>query len=167
MSRSALLSLALALLNTSGLAGNLVSTEYRDPKVVFDFFFANPQHIGSGLNWIRSYMNPLMEEPYNLAPDFMDIIVVVHGTELVTLARHNYDKYQEAVERMRYYASLGVKFKACRQAANDYGYSTADFYDFVDVVPSAMAEVAHWQQLGYGLVIPQIHEKTFTIDEIR
>lgn len=158
--------LLLGLASRAG-AGGVVHTEYRDPKVVFDFFFADPRHIDSGLNWLRAYMNPLIEEPYNLAPEFMEIVVVIHGTEIVTLAKHNYEKYRNAVERMRYYAGLGVRFKVCGLAASDYGYRNDSFYDFVDIVPSAMAEVAHWQQRGYGLVMPQIHEKRFTIEEIR
>lgn len=161
----------LALLLVSGAlsarSGNLSFPEYRDPKVVFDFFFADPRHIGSGLQWVRSYMNPLTESPYDLAPEFMQIVVVSHGTEMVTFAKHNYEKYRDSVERMRYYASLGVKFKVCGLAASDYGYNADTFYDFVDVIPSSMAEMADLQQRGYGLVIPQILEKRFTIDEIR
>ena len=141
--------------------------EYPEPKAVFDFFFADPRHIESGLFWIRSFVNPLSGEPYNHAPEFMDVVVVVHGTEIVTLAQHNYDKYSESVERMRYYASLGVKFRICGLAAADYGYTHDDFYDFVQIVPSAMVELARLQQLGYGLVTPQIREKVFTIEEIR
>ena len=30
-----------------------------------------------------------------------------------------------------------------------------------------MVEIAHLQQQGYGLVIPQIRDKIFTIEEIR
>jgi intracellular sulfur oxidation DsrE/DsrF family protein len=167
MFKSTLIALLLALSTASAHAGTQVFTEYDEPKAVFDFFFADPRHIDSGLFWIRSYMNPLTEDPYNLAPEFMGIVVVIHGTEIVTLARHNYDKYRDSVERMRYYASLGVQFKVCALAAGDYQYDADSFHDFVDVVPSAMAEVAHWQQKGYGLVIPQILEKKFTIEEIR
>ena len=112
-------------------------------------------------------MNPLIEEPYSMAPEFLGIVVVVHGTEIVTLARHNYEKYRDSVERMRYYASLGVKFRVCGLAAGDYGYDADTFHDFVEIVPSAMVEIAHLQQQGYGLVIPQIRDKIFTIEEIR
>ena len=167
MFRSLLLAIALVVTTTNAHAGKTVFTEYDEPKAVFDFFFAAPQHIESGLYWVRAYMNPLIDEPYNLAPEFMGIVVVIHGTEIVTLAKHNYEKYRDSVERMRYYASLGVQFKVCGMAAADYQYDADSFYDFVDVIPSAMAEVAHWQQKGYGLVIPQMHEKTFSIDEIR
>ena len=151
----------------SARGGQLSHPEYLEPKVVFDFFFADPRHISGGLQWIRSYMNPLIESPYDMAPEFMQIVVVSHGTEMVTLAKHNYEKYRDSVERMRYYASLGVKFKVCGLAASDYGYNADTFYDFVEVIPSAMVEVADLQQRGYGLVMPVIHEKRFTIDEIR
>lgn len=161
--------LALSLVQSVGAfaSGRTVFPEYGDPKAVFDFFFDHPRHIDNGLFWVRSYMNPLTEPPYNLAPEFMGIVVVVHGTEIVTLARHNYEKYRDAVERMRYYASLGVQFKVCGLAAADYQYDAGDFYEFVDIVPSAIVELAYWQQQGHGLVIPQIKDKVFSIEEIR
>ena len=147
--------------------GKLTQPAYLEPKVVFDFFFADPRHMANGLSWIRSYMNPLTESPYDMAPEFMQIVVVIHGTEIVTLAKHNYAKYRDSVERMRYYAALGVKFKVCGLAANDYNYDADALHDFVEVVPSAMIEIADLQQRGYGLVIPQIHDKRFSIEEIR
>lgn len=165
--RAGLIVLALFVNCSSATAGKQTFPEYLEPKAVFDFFFADPRHIANGLSWIRSYMNPLTESPYDMAPEFMQIVVVIHGTEIVTLAKHNYGKYRDSVERMRYYASLGVRFKVCGLAANDYDYDTETFYDFVEVVPSAMAEIADLQQRGYGLVIPQVHDKHFSIHEIR
>jgi intracellular sulfur oxidation DsrE/DsrF family protein len=167
MFKAALISLVLAVAAGATAAGRIVNTEYEEPKAVFDFFFADPRHIDSGLYWVRAFMNPLTEEPYNLAPEFMSIVVVIHGTEIVTLAKHNYEKYRDSVERMRYYASLGVQFKVCGIAASDYGYDADTFHDFVDIVPSAMTEIAHWQQRGHGLVIPQIRERTLSTEEIR
>ena len=163
------LCLTFLLLMTSAVsaAGKLVNTPYQDPKVVFDFYFDDPRHIDSALYWIRSYMNPLMDKPYDMAPEFMDIVVVIHGTEIVTVAESNYEKYKGAVDRMRYYASLGVKFKVCGLAAADFGYSVKDFQDFIELVPSAITELAHWQQQGYGLITPRILEKKFSNDEIR
>jgi hypothetical protein len=68
---------------------------------------------------------------------------------------------------MRYYASLGVDFKVCALAARDYGYSTDAFYEFVEVVPSAITELAHWQLQGYALITPRVMEKKFSLEEIR
>jgi intracellular sulfur oxidation DsrE/DsrF family protein len=149
-------------------SAEFVATPYLDQqKVVFDFYFDDPDKINSALYWLKGLVDPLMAEPYNHAPDDLDIKVILHGTELVTLAKHNYARYREAVERMRYYAELGVEFKVCAFAAQDYDYDLADFQDFVQVVPSAIAELAHWQNQGHVLITPRIQEKRFSIDEIR
>ena len=143
------------------------ATPYTEQKVVFDFFLDDPEKMAAALYWIRSLMNPLVEEPYGFAPEFLDLKVVVHGTEIVTLARHNYDKYTDVVERMRYYAQLGVEFKVCGLAAEDYGYRVEDFHEFVQVVPSAITELAHWQLQGYALITPQVLLRTHAIEDIR
>ncbi len=145
----------------------VVEPPYEDPKVVVDFYFDRPEKAATALHWLRAFINPLMEAPYGMAPEFMSIVVVIHGTELVTVATKNYDKYKTIVERMKYYAQLGVKFRVCRLAAEDYGYTPADLQDFIEVAPSAMTELVHWQQQGYALLIPQVPEKHFTIEEIR
>lgn len=147
--------------------GQFVNTPYKAQKVVFDFYFDEPDKINSALYWIRSLINPLMEEPYGLAPEELKIKVVVHGTEIVTLARKNYKKYKDAVERMRYYAGFGVEFKVCGLVMDEYGYSVKDFYEFVDIVPSAITELAHWQMKGYGLITPTVKEKKHNIKDIR
>ena len=161
----------IAISNLAALADDRVSrvvqTPYSEQQVVYDFYFDNPDKIGNALYWIRSLMNPLMDAPYNLAPEFLDIVVVIHGTEIVTVARKNYERYKDSVERMRYYASLGVKFKVCGLAAHDFGYKTDDFHEFIEVVPSAITELAHWQLEGYALITPTVMEKKLSIEEIR
>src|SRR5512143_1077592 len=101
--------LLVALLVTpcfSFAQAKLVQTPYREPHVVFDFYFDDPAKINAALYWIRALINPLTEAPYDMAPELMSIKAVIHGTEIVTLAKKNYDKYRDAVERMRYYAGL-------------------------------------------------------------
>ena len=144
-----------------------VQTPHTEQKVVFDFYFDDPGKIASALYQIRSHINTLSAEPYNIAPDFNDIKVVIHGTEIVTLARKNYKKYKTVVERMRYYAEFGVEFKVCKVAAKDYSYELDDFYEFVDLVPSSITELAHWQLQGYALITPKVPIKHYTIEEIR
>jgi intracellular sulfur oxidation DsrE/DsrF family protein len=163
-----LLLTALLLPATPAVAeARYVETPYQEQKVVFDFYFDDPRKIDSALFWIRALINPLMDEPYGYAPEFLDLIVVIHGTEIVTTVEHNYEKYKTAVERMKYYASLGVKFKVCGLAAGDYGYSAQDFHDFVELIPSAITELAHWQQQGYASIKPDVMVKKFSIEEIR
>ena len=144
-----------------------VETPYKEPKVIFDFYFDEPAKINSALYWVRSLVTPLTEEPYGYAPEFMNIKVVIHGTEIVTVAKKNYEKYKTAVERMRYYAQLGVEFKVCGIASHDYGYTVSDFYEFIEVVPSAIPELTHWQMEGYALIAPKVMDKKFSIEEIR
>lgn len=145
----------------------LTYTPYVSQKVIYDFYFDHPQKINSALYWIRSLITPLMDSPYDYAPEFLDIIVLIHGTEIVTLTKKNYSTYKTAVERMRYYESLGVKFRVCSLAAHDFGYKDEDFYDFVQIVPSAMTELVHWQMKGYGVIAPKIYDKKLTTEEIR
>lgn len=163
----------MALLLCLGLAapalgaGKAVATPYAPARVLFDFYFDEPQKIGSALFWVRSLVNTLQASPYDYAAEDTRVVVVIHGTEIVTVARHNEAKYQEAVDRMRYYADLGVSFRVCGQAMADFGYRIEDFQDFIEVVPNAITELAHWQQQGYALIVPQIQDKRFDIEAIR
>ena len=166
--KTLLLTLALLLpAVTVSAEARLVQTPYGAQKVVFDFYFDDPAKINSALFWVRSLVNPLMDEPYGYAPELLDLIVLIHGTEIVATAKRNYSKYRDAVERMRYYASLGVKFKVCGLAAADYGYRADDFQEFVEIIPSAVTELAHWQLHGYAVIAPQVMEKKYSIEEIR
>lgn len=140
---------------------------YSAQKAVVEFFFNEPAHINGALFWLRSLINPLTSEPYDHGIDDLSIKVVIHGAEIVTLAKHNYEKYRDAVERMRYYADLGVEFRVCALSAQDYGYTPDDLQDFVQVVPSAMVDLIHWQEQGYGFLEPKVLEKRYTIEEIR
>ena len=144
-----------------------IETPYKEPQVVYDFYFNEPEDINSALYWVRSLMNSLMDAPYNIDPEMMDIVVVIHGMEIVTVASKNYQRYKAAVDRMRYFSELGVSFKVCGLAAGDYGYAIEDFQDFIEVVPSAINELVHWQQQGYALITPTILSKIYSIEDIR
>jgi intracellular sulfur oxidation DsrE/DsrF family protein len=144
-----------------------VQTPYAEPKAVFDIYLDHPAKIGSALYWLRSFINPLTEAPYSLFNEDMKVVVVMHGTELVTVARKNEAQYEDAVQRMRYYADQGVKFKVCGLALKDFGYTLADMQDFIEVTPSAITELVHWQNQGYGLITPVVTEKKLNIEAIR
>ena len=163
---ASLLFLHLFLLMPTAQA-EFVQTPYTAQKIVYEFYFDEPQDINSALFWLRSHVNPLSESPYDISIDENEIKVVIHGTEIVTVAKKNYEKYKEAVERMRYYAEFGVEFKVCALAAKDFDYTMDDFHDFIDVIPSAMTELAHWQLKGYALMRPVILQKKYRNEEIR
>ncbi len=144
-----------------------VQTPYANPKAIVDVYLDHPAKMGSALYWLRSLVNPLTDAPYSLFPEDMSVIVLLHGTELVTVARRNEAKYEEVVQRMRYYAAQGVKFKVCGLALQDYGYTVADMQPFIEVTPSAMTELVHWQNRGYALITPQVPDKRHAIEDIR
>jgi len=165
MARPILLALLLGV--TCGASGEarFVQTPYAPPKVVLDIYLDDPAKLGAALYWLRGIILPLSFPPYTYDPE--TIKVVLHGMELVTLAKKNEAKYHEMVERMRYYADTGIEFKVCGLALEDYGYSLKDLQDFVQVVPSAMTELIHWQNQGYALLTPQVLDKKFSIEELR
>ena len=144
-----------------------VQTPYQNPKVLMDIYLDDPRKLSSALYWLRALVNPLTEAPYSMFPEDMSIIVLMHGTEIVTLARKNEEHYQEVVQRMRYYAGMGVKFKVCGLALKDFDYQPVDLYDFVEVTPSAITELMHWQNQGYALITPTVYDKKFSTDQIR
>jgi intracellular sulfur oxidation DsrE/DsrF family protein len=163
---------ALALLFASAsppalAQAKLVQTPYDKPKALIDVYLDDPAKLGAALYWLRSLVNPLIEAPYSLFAEDMSIIVLMHGTEIVTLARKNQDRYTDVLQRMRYYADMGVKFKVCGLALQDYHYTAEDMQSFVEVVPSAITELMHWQNRGYALITPQVPEKKLSIENIR
>lgn len=165
MSRLILLVFLLGAVSSARAEARLVQTPYAPPKVVLDIYLDDPAKLGAALYWLRGILLPLSVPPYDYDPE--TIKVVLHGTELVTLAKKNETKYREVVERMRYYADKGIEFKVCGLALEDYGYTPKDLQDFVQVVPSAMTELIHWQNQGYALITPQILDKKFNIEDIR
>ena len=144
-----------------------VQTPYANPKVLVDVYLDHPAKMSAALYWLRSFVNPLTEAPYSMFAEDLNIIVLLHGTEIVTVAKKNEEKYDEVVKRMRYYAGMGVKFKICGLGMQDYGYVPEDLQPFIEVTPSAMTELVHWQNRGYALITPQVVDKRLTIEDIR
>jgi intracellular sulfur oxidation DsrE/DsrF family protein len=145
----------------------VVQTPYQNPKALVDIFLDDPAKLGAALYWVRSFVNPLTEAPYSMFPEDIKVIVLLHGTEIVALAKKNAARYEEVLQRMRYYAEMGVKFRVCGLALQDYGYTPADMQDFVEVAPSAITELVHWQNQGYALVPAIVQDKKFSIEQIR
>ncbi|MFN7065234.1 MAG: DsrE family protein [Aquificaceae bacterium] len=140
--------------------GKVIQTPYQKPfKVVFEFFFDHPEKLRPALGWISNVIYILTSPPYNFSLEDIDIVVVSHGRELPAFVTRNREKYEDIVERLESLSLYGVKFKVCRIAAEQiYGLSEKEFYPFVELVPSAITEIIHWQLQGYALMIPQVFE---------
>ncbi|WP_457601402.1 DsrE family protein [Hydrogenivirga sp.] len=147
-----------------------VQTPYEAPfKVVVEFYFDEPEKIKPALEWVSNIIYVLSKEPYEFIPgEDIDIVVIIHGTEIVTLAKKNRERYKDVWERIESMEMYGVKFKVCSMAAElIYGYKPEDFPPFVELVPSAITELLHWQHKGYALLIPRVYERKRSIEEIR
>ncbi|MCS6876381.1 MAG: DsrE family protein [Aquificaceae bacterium] len=134
----------------------VVETPYQKPfKAVFWLFLESPERLKLSLGFISNIMYVLTNSPYNFSLDDIDIVVVSHGREVPVFAYKNKELYSELVDRAEILSLYGVKFKICRVAAEQvYGLSEKDFYPFVELVPSAITEVIHWQMQGHAIIIP-------------
>ena len=147
-----------------------VQTPYEKPfKVVVEFYFDEPEKIVPALEWVSNVIYVLTKEPYSFVPgEDIDIVVVIHGTEITTLVKDNRDRFKSVWDRIEGMSMYGVKFKVCSMAAEQiYGYKKEDFPSFVELVPSAITELLHWQHKGYALLIPRIYERRRAVEEIR
>ncbi len=147
-----------------------VQTPYEAPfKAVVEFYFDEPEKIRSALEWISNIIYVLSREPYDFIPgEDIDIVVIIHGTEITTLVKKNREKYRDIWDRIESMEMYGVKFKVCSMAASlIYGYKPEDFPPFVELVPSAITELLYWQHKGYALLIPRVYERKKSVEEIR
>lgn len=128
---------------------NIKNTEQL--KAVFDFNFEDPEGVKRALIPISFFIKTVQEYgPVSFDP--YDLIVVLHGSEVVAFARQNYHQYRDIVDRSARLAEAGVKFEVCSVAADALGFSVDDFHGFIDVVPLGTYALAYHQQQGYALL---------------
>ncbi len=154
------IALLLGFLLSFGEEAVFVQTEYKKPfKVVFEIYLDHPEKMRPAIGWVSNVIFVLTNPPYDFSLEDIDIVVVSHGRELPVFLKENRDKYQDIVERIEGLTHYGVKFKVCRMALTQlYGATEKDLHPFVETVPSAIVEVAHWQMMGYSLIIPMVFE---------
>ncbi|MDE2577709.1 MAG: DsrE family protein [Hyphomicrobiales bacterium] len=119
-------------------------------KMVWDFNFADPKAVNGVFNNLAALLKATAEfGPHSLEP--IKVVIVSHGPEVVVFAKKNYEKYKEIVDRAASYATQGVRFEICRNAAAAQGFAPADLYGFTTVVPAGPYALAYWQAKGYAL----------------
>jgi len=119
-------------------------------KVVWDFNFVDPKAVGGVFN----NLNALLRATTDFGPHEIDpikVVIVSHGPEVVVFDRKNYAKYKEIVDRAASFATQGVRFEICRNAAAAQGIAPEDLHGFVTVVPAGPYALAYWQTKGYTL----------------
>ena len=122
-------------------------------KVVWDFNFVDPKAVGTVFNNLAALLRATTEfGPHEIDP--IKVVIVSHGPEVVVFDKKNYAKYKEIVDRAASFASQGVKFEICRNAAAAQGITPEDLHGFVTVVPAGPYALAYWQSKGYTLNAP-------------
>lgn len=117
---------------------------YAEINTVYDVNYDDPK----SLRVLQNFLNNMR----SLVPG--KVVVVTHGPELRAFAKENYGKYQDIVDAMAELATHGVEFKMCSIALRAAGFTPDDIYGFVTVIPAGLAEVVHYQSLGYRLINP-------------
>lgn len=119
-------------------------------KVVWDFNFVDPKAVGMVFNNLAALLRATSEYgPKEIDP--IKVVVVSHGPEIVVWDKKNYAKYKEIVDRAASFASQGIKFEVCRNAAHAQGLEPDDLHGFITVVPAGPYALAYWQAKGYSL----------------
>ena len=119
-------------------------------KVVWDFNFIDPKGVNVSLNNVGALLRATTEfGPKEIDP--IKVVIVSHGPEIVVFDKRNYAKYKEVVDRAASFASQGVKFEICRNAAAAQGIATENLHGFVTMVPAGPYALAYWQAKGYSL----------------
>lgn len=119
-------------------------------KVVWDFNFIDPKAVGMVFNNLNALLRATADfGPREIEP--IKVVIVSHGPEVVVFDKRNYGKYKEIVDRAASFASQGVKFEVCRNAAAAQGIAPENLHGFITVVPAGPYALAYWQSKGYTL----------------
>ena len=119
-------------------------------KVVWDFNFVDPKSVGLVFNNLNALLRATAEfGPREIDP--IKVVIVSHGPEVVVFDKKNYGKYKEIVDRAASFATQGVRFEVCRNAANAQGIAPEDLHGFITVVPAGPHALAYYQAKGYSL----------------
>ena len=79
--------------------------------------------------------------------------VVSHGREEFALQSRYHEEQAAVHDQVRSLVDDQVPVHVCGTHAGWYGVSAEDFPDYVDVAPSGPAQIAHYRELGYELII--------------
>jgi intracellular sulfur oxidation DsrE/DsrF family protein len=83
----------------------------------------------------------------------VDIALVSHGAELFDLALEQDMGSDPAIRQLRSISDENVDIHVCGNYASYKGLGDGDFLPFVDVSPSASAQLADYRKLGFAHIL--------------
>ena len=105
---------------------------------------------------LRTLLPDITEEIEKLRERFpgIPVAIVSHGAEQFLMTSANASKAPDTHELLQSLVSNdSVDFHVCGTHASWYDVLPEDFPDYVDVAPAAPAQIRHYEDLGYELIV--------------
>lgn len=127
---------------------NLLSKQKAPDGVVFELIGNEDNYLANALNKVKNYKEQLQRKFPNL-----DIAVVSHGSEQFNLTRNNQSKEKEAHTQVQLLVDADVPVHVCETHASWRDVTPEDYPDYIIVSPTGPAQIRHYQELGYQLIV--------------
>ncbi|MEJ2307996.1 MAG: hypothetical protein P8Z31_07670 [Gammaproteobacteria bacterium] len=146
--------LILPLLLASTLAGanafeRLLADTEAPPGVVIEIISSDREHL-------RTLLPELAGEIRKLRGKFpgLPVAIVSHGPEQFLMTTSGAGTAQDTHALLQSLVdNEAVDFHVCGTHASWFDVMPEDFPDYVDVAPAAPAQIAHYEALGYELIV--------------
>lgn len=132
-----------------GTAVDHTSVRYHDLKIVMDLKAKNIDAVKYG----TMVASRIIEHPGT------KLVVVIEGPFVTVFAKKNYLDHQGIVDKWADLAKSGVKVELCGNSVHGMGLKPSDMEGLDEKNPAsvnsgAYPTIAHYESMGYNLVIP-------------
>ena len=121
----------------------------RPAGVVFEIIQSDAALLGKTLPGIRRDIERLRKQ----FPD-LPVAIVSHGREQFALTSDNAERYEQAHSLVQQLTTNdAIDVHVCAAHASWYQVTPEDFPDYVDVSPSAPAQINDYEKLGFEVIV--------------
>jgi intracellular sulfur oxidation DsrE/DsrF family protein len=110
--------------------------------------------------WVAPMLESLTSQLRQKFPE-IEIALVSHGGEMFDLAERENRHNQPEIKQLASISDSGVDIHVCGNFASYQQLGDDDFLKFVDVAPSAPAQLNDYQNLGFELIRLEKPDETF------
>lgn len=138
-----------------GTAIDQSAVQFHDLKIVMDLKANDIESVKYGLTVATRIMNHPQAK----------LIVIVNGPLVAVFAKKNYLDHQGIIDQWANLAKRGVRIEYCGNSVGSAGLKPSDMGGLDDgnraiVNPGAFPTLAHYESMGYALVVPIPHSTT-------
>ncbi len=137
-----------------GTAIDQSTQPYHDLKAVMDLKVRNPSDVAFGYVTAKRI----------IAQPGAKLVVIIEGPAIAVFAKKNYLDHQGIVDNWAELADAGVQIEYCGNSVHGFGFKPSDMDGLSKSNPAvvnigAFPSIAHYEQQGYGLIMPAQLEK--------